>query len=138
MTDRVFVSRYGAGDNITAAQYIAEIMCERLARKDKEDLPVKFWNTPKWQRTFKQQILAAHSILKLHKADAIIAALKKTPTVLSLRAEWLQPIIQECQQKLKIVITTIDKLEVASTTEKPRETFVTKKSTLSKLRDLDG
>lgn len=138
MSDRVFISRYGADKNIDAAQYIAEIMCERLARKEKQDLPVKFWNTPKWQRTFKQQVLAARSILKLHDANAVIAALRKTPTVFSLRAEWLQPIIRECAEKLKIVVTDKVSPEAVTVNEQPRQTFVSKKSKLSKLRDLDG
>lgn len=139
-----YQSRYGGGW-ITSAQYIAEVMCERLAKKDKKDLPVKFWNTPTWKRAFLQQVLAANTVLKLFKPQAILAALRREWKAFSLRAAWLTPVFQEEQSKLENQQQAIEEKEtvkveatVVKTDEKPRPTFYQKKSVLNKLRDLDG
>lgn len=139
-----YESRYGGGF-VTPAQYIAEIMCERAAKKDKKDLPVKFWNLPTWKRTFMTQVLAANSVLKLYSPKAIIAALRRAPTVYSLRAHWLDPIMQEEQAKVESYESKMEQAApVAEVTpampvkiEKPRESFSTEKSKLKKLRELD-
>src|SRR5688572_22380094 len=91
-----YQSRYGGGF-VGEAQFIAEIMCERLGQKNKQDLPLQFWQQPAWKKTFISQILAANSLLKLYKGRAIISALRKSPKVFSLRAPWLADLIQQEQ-----------------------------------------
>ena len=66
-----YQSSYGGGW-VSAAQRIAEIMCERQAKSKKVDLPPKFWNLPTWKRSFMQQILAANSLLKVYKPKSIL------------------------------------------------------------------
>lgn len=138
-----YESRYGGGF-ITPAQYIAEVMCERVAKKNKKDLPIKFWNLPAHKRNFMVTILAANALLKLYHPKAIIAALRKSPTVYSLRAPWLDAIIQEEQEKLDKFVEEVSTTPSPSpakdidTSEKPRESFVSQQSTLNKLRGLDG
>jgi hypothetical protein len=132
-----YQSAYG-GNWVTPAQRIAEIMCERLAKQKKIDLPVKFWNLPAWKRTFMQQILAANSLLKVYKPKSILTALKREPKAYSLRAAWLIAVIKEEEDKQE----RIEKVEetpstpVLSTTEQPRVSFSPTKSKLSKLREL--
>jgi hypothetical protein len=138
-----YKSNYG-GDYVSPAQFIAEVMCERLAKKEKTSLPMQFWNTPKWKRTFMMQILAANGILKLYSPKAILSALRKAYNVYSLRAGWLQPLIQEEQAKIDNEASKINDEPLTpspaqiNTTEKPRESFTNQKSKLSKLRGLDG
>ncbi len=137
-----YESRYG-GNAITPAQFIAELMCERLAKKDKKDLPVKFWNLPTWKRTFLQQVLAANTLLKVFSPKAILQALKREPKVFSLRAPWFTPVVQEEQQKCDVAEA---KQEAAPppvvetkppVVEQPRPTIATKKSILNKLREYE-
>src|SRR5687768_11913796 len=94
-----FESNYGGG-HITAAQYLAELMCERIAKKNKKELGPRFWNTSLWKRTFCSQVLAANHLLKLYNSKAIVAALKEVPWAYSLRAEFLDPVIKDKQERM--------------------------------------
>ena len=78
--ERTDLSRYkspSTGDYCTGAQYIAEMMCQRMAEKDNEgSLAYKFWNTKKWQKTYQLQVIAANRLVEKYEERAIIAALK--------------------------------------------------------------
>lgn len=129
---------------VTAAQKMAEIMCENLARKEHSALPFKFWNTPKWEKHYKIQLFAANGLLKLYSAEAIFRGLrdKRASNIYSLNAPFVIDELFQNEQK------RIDReaVELANnpapeekvvTTEKPRQTFISKKSILSKLKGLD-
>lgn len=135
-----YESRYGGGF-VSGGQYIAEIMCERIAKKDGRGLPVKFWNLPTWKKIFMQQLLASNGLLKLYHSQAILSALRKDTKAYSLRAPWLDDIIKEEQMKLDAIpIKSPDKVVVEpimDKQEKPRDSFSNKQSTLKKLRELD-
>ncbi len=144
MSNRKYESRYGGGQ-ITAAQFLAEIMCERKAAIDKNDLPVKFWNNPKWKKFFCLQVIYANSLLKLYSDKAILSVLKdpRTKKIYSLRLEWLDPLFKEAQAKLDAqehleepaqpMITMTD----GETTLRVRVPFG-KKTNFQKLRELDN
>lgn len=129
---------------VTAAQRIAEIMCENLARKEHTALPFKFWNTPKWEKHYKVQLLAANSLLKLYCAEAIFCGLrdKRASNIYSLHAPFLLDELFTGEQKridreaVEIKNAPTPEVKVV-TTEKPRQTFIGKKSILSKLKGLD-
>jgi hypothetical protein len=138
-----YLSKYG-GNYITANNYIVEMICERIAAKDKLGaLPVKFWNSPKWKKVYFQQLLIVNGLLKMYAPQAIIAGLKKHPNVYSLRAQWLDDTFKEEQEKLDKFKEKIEEKppvqieEPKLVIEKPRESFSEKKSIRSKLRDLD-
>lgn len=131
-----FTSRY-TDKSITAAQYLAERICERIAQRGKTDLCFKFWNQTKWRRIFLYQVQIANGLLKIYRPEAIIIALRKTPKIYSLNAQFLDPIIRVEQdaiekQERKVVEETFSQVD---TTQKPRPTFTEKKSVLNKLRD---
>ena len=139
-----YESKYG-GNFVSPAQFISEMMCERLAKKQKSDLPFKFWSTPKWKRAFMTNILAANGLLKIYSARAIITALNKSFNVYSLRAPWLDDVIKQEQEKIDSYVEKIEEAPTPSpaqpvnTTEKPRDNFIqNKNNTLNKLRALDG
>jgi hypothetical protein len=98
-------SRYPSlgGGFVTGAQYLAERMCERLARKNKKPLPPKFWNAPEWKRTFLLQLRHAHSLLKVYRVEAVVRALN-TPDgkgAYSLGAGWLDAVIRAEQARVE-------------------------------------
>lgn len=52
------------GDYCTGAQYLAEIICQRCADKDKVGtLPYKFWNLPKWKKLYIRQVGLANKLV---------------------------------------------------------------------------
>lgn len=138
-----YESAYGGGF-ITSGQFIAELMCGRLAKKNKKELPNKFWNMPAHKRSFMQNILAANALLKMYHPKAIIAAIRKAPNLYSLRAPWLDDLIKQEQEQLEAFEEKVETQPTTplpadiSITEKPRESFAIKKSPLDKLRELDG
>ena len=83
-----YESAYGGGA-ISPAQYLTEVICARISKRDNKELPVKFWNNPIWAKVFKQQIAAANSLLKKYLMKSIMDALAKEKTAYSLRAPWL-------------------------------------------------
>jgi hypothetical protein len=137
-----FTSRY-TDKSVTAAQYLAERICERIAQRDKVDLSFKFWNQTKWKRTFLYQVQVASGLLKIYRAEAIIAALRKTPRIYSLNAQFLDPLIRVEQDAIeryeKQVAEKPPEESIqpeVNTAEKPRPAFTEKKSSLNKLREL--
>ena len=136
-----YQSNYG-GNYTTAGNYIAELVCERLAAKDKVTLPVKFWNTDKWKKIYLMQLLAATSLLKMYEPVAILNALKKNWKCYSLKAKWLDDDFKLEQSKLDVMKKRDEgcfsaELERVDTQERPREAFINQTSVKSKLRDLD-
>lgn len=127
-------------EQVKPAQYLAEIMCIRMARKNKETLPVKFWNTPKWKMPYKQQIIAANALLKIYEPEHIIAAVnrKDCQWIYSLRFPGLNQKILEEKDRIEKLNTNLSKVENIEyepqlINEKPMEPFSKK----NKLRNLD-
>ena len=141
--ERTSLSKYkspSTGDYCTGAQYIAEMMCQRMAEKNNEgSLAYKFWNTEKWQKTYQLQIIAANRLVDKYDERAIIAALKSREgkKIYSLRFPNLEDMIkrQESVLKKNDGKTIVAKPESAES--KPRKPFG-EKSRVQKLRDLDG
>ncbi len=136
-----YQSRYSPDKLVSAGQYITELICEKKARIDGKDLPVKFWNLPKWNAFYRQQIGSANSLLKKYEAAAIIRALQSSAAynIFSLRAPQLDRIIQEEQRRLDIIKKNSElavELKPADINAKPRQQQI-KRTTLSKLRELD-
>ena len=139
MSSRKYPSRYSQGKNITAAQYMAELMCERQARIEKKELPQKFWEQSQWKKSYMSQILAANGLLKIYDELAIMKALKskEADRIYSLRNSNLDRLIKyqenELKKQRKKPSVEIDRKD---TKARPRA-HSTKKSNVGKLRDLD-
>lgn len=55
------------GDFCTAAQYLAEIICQRAAYKENiGTLPYKFWNIDRWKKLYIRQVGLANKLIKKH------------------------------------------------------------------------
>lgn len=140
MSDKSYPSKYSNGKQITAAQYITEIICERKAKNTKKDLHYRFWTNKLWEKFYKDQIASAHKLLKKYEDTAIIRALNsdKAQKIYSLRAPFLIPIIEQEQEKLQN-----ENKELSLKLHRPVNVnfnrFIQKQSNIiSKLKDLDN
>ncbi len=138
--DNKYPSKYSNGKQVTAAQFITEIICERKANTTKEDLHYRFWIQKKWQTFYKNQIGSANKLLKNYPAKAIIKALN-TETgkkIYSLRAPHLPAIIE---QQAKLIEQ--ENKELKSNIMRPTDAkfgnnlSANKKNIISKLKDID-
>lgn len=131
-----YPSRYSPGKDVTPAQFITELICEKKAAQDDDELPLQYWKIKKWQRYFQNQVTAAHKLVKQYPPDQIIRALQRidAKTIYSLRNPYL---IRLIKQEKREPPAKLHKPELASVTEKPQRQE--KESRLSRLRKLqDG
>jgi predicted Fe-Mo cluster-binding NifX family protein len=103
MNNNLFPSKYSNGKSVTAAQYIAEFICERIAKKQNKDLHFRFWLSPEWEKEYKGQITAAHKLLKKYSYKDIIDGLLSSRgiKIYSLRAPHLDDIIEQIKKQKK-------------------------------------
>lgn len=132
-----YPSKYTDG-YVTAAQYITELICEKIAACEKRELGRKFWNDPTWLKKYKHQMVIANRMLKLYSPKAIIEGIRacKVWNLTSLAHPTLKHLIAQEQKKLdnQPIAKEIEQLDV---TQKPRPTF-SKPGVFNKLRSLDG
>ena len=128
------------GEYCTAAQYIAELMCQRMAEKNNEgSLAYKFWNTKKWKRTYINQIIRANELVDQYDERAIIKFLNgdRGKRIYSLRFPNIEDMIAQEEMNLKKIENNSEHAEYKdSSKSQPRKPFG-KQSSMSKLRKLD-
>ncbi len=149
-----YPSKFGVSRWVTAHQWLAEMMCERRARQEKKGLPLQFWRAQPWGGIFRQQAAAAYRLMKRVDpemtgtgARAVSRFLRSEggKRIYSLAGAFLVPLIE--QQHRLVLLEEEQALRgpppeapvepTVRPPEKPREAFVSKESTLSKLRGLD-
>lgn len=135
-----YLSKYSNGKPVSAAQYITELICERKAVKDKQDLHYRFWVSNKWQAFYRNQIASAHKLLKTFPDKAIVRALltDEGKKIYSLRAPHLPDIIQKeaaLLEKENTVLTKSLDRKTDVSFFKPSASHT--KNIISKLKDLD-
>lgn len=77
---RSAASRFASGYSdafVTAAQWVAEKLCERKAAQEKRRLGRQFWKDPEWAAVFRQQVAALQRLIKAHGEAAVVATLKR-------------------------------------------------------------
>jgi len=136
-----YPSKYSNGKQVSAAQYITEIICENRAKMLKKDLHYRFWSTKEWAVYYRNQIGSANKLLEKYSDTAIVRALNnpKAAKIYSLRAPHLVPIIEQEQTMLdsqnKELTLEINRVSDPSFQSK---SFNNKKGILSKLKDIDN
>lgn len=137
-----FESRFGGGF-VTNAQFLAEGMIARQARKDNVELPMKFWKNEKYERSFLLQLRFANSLLKLYSVDTILFVLRNSAkNAYSLGARWLDPLLsveqkkRDMQESLRAQEATKIPESQVIIEEKERPVFIQAPSELDKLRNL--
>lgn len=141
--DRKYKSK-NTGNMCGIAQYMAELMCERMAlNKGIGSLPPKFWNLKEWKKPYQLQIMRANALLKVYDEQVILNALnsKKGKSIYSLHAAWLNDILVEEEILFNRKNKSLEELKVLEFREtndsKPRVPFGNE-GKASKLRRLDG
>lgn len=135
-----YPSKYSNGKEVSAAQYITEMICEKKARLSKKDLHYRFWLSKEWSAFFRNQIGTANKLLQSYDDIAIIRALGRPQAdkIFSLRAPHLKAIIDQEQAKVDAYIppdTSKIERHTDSVGQKPTNN---KKSVIDKLRELDN
>lgn len=131
-----YTSKYG-GEHISLPQYLAELMCERLAAKNNKTLTFKFWELPEWKKHFQFQVVMAGRLLKKFHAETILEVIRLNKYAYSLNAKWLVDKYKVTEEKYKHLpmafdyqpLKEIDKQQEVII-EKPRDVFSPKKSIL--------
>lgn len=134
-----FPSRYSNGKQVSAAQYITELICENKAKINKEDLHYKFWTTPKWAKYYRDQISSANKLIKKYNPIAIVKALKDSQAerIYSLRAPHLIAIIEKYQQQMDSTNTSFT-LEIDRQVKKTYKKDKIQKNIISKIKEIDN
>lgn len=132
-----YPSKYSNGKLVSAAQYISEMICERIAKKDKRDLHYRFWLSSEWEKQYKGQIAAANKLLKKYDYKSIVAALLSPvgQKIYSLRAPHLEDIIEKEHQKISKQIQSSTNIERNLFEE--GKTKTTKRTIIDKLKEID-
>ena len=140
-TDKSKYKHQSTGDYCTCAAYVAEMMCMRKAEKENVgSLPYKFWNEKPWDWTFKRQLYTANQLIKEYSGEALVKAINSTDFfgIFSLSHRKTRRIVEKYQiLENAIKEKEPQKLEVHVKPKVRKNTFG-RKSTLNKLRELDG
>jgi hypothetical protein len=140
-----YESRYGGGW-VAPQQILAEVMCERQAAKEKTSLPAKFWELPRWKKTFLLQLRLALKLLEKHHPSVISRAIRSPEgkKVFSFGAPFFKDVLVREQEKYDAEIASLAAApppppppEPTADTEKPRPDFAPRRSLRSKLEDFE-
>ena len=125
------------GEYCTSTQYMAELMCLRMAESSNEgSLGFKFWNKGKWKKTYQHQIILANRLVKEFDEKLLMQALnsKKGQSIYSLRNKRLVELVSEL--KTEPPKPQSSELPTSDPLAKPKKPFG-KKSRMSDWRNLD-
>ena len=103
--EKSYKSKYDQNITITPAQYIVEIICERIAKKHQKGLPYRFWEDENWAKIFKLQIILANRYLKQYTPETIIRGLnsKRAKNVFSLGAKFILDSVFQDESKKEVI-----------------------------------
>lgn len=138
-TNKKYISKYSNDKEVSAAQYITELICENKAKKDKLDLHYRFWLNKKWAAYYRNQIASAHKLISKYDDLAIVRALKnpRAANIYSLRAPHLIDIIEQEQSQL-----ATENQEITIDLKRPSDIKFGSKTKshgiFSKLKDIDN
>ena len=123
--------------------YLAELAVTRYAKHLRVPLPFKFWNTDEWKKEYRQQIIAANSLLKLFEPEVLLAVLesKDGNWIYSLNQPKLIDLAKREQARITIekkFAESSKKLEYDPNNVNVVPNVQSKPNTMSKLRGLDG
>jgi hypothetical protein len=126
---RYSINKDGSHKDVTAAQYIAELICEKRAASMNRELPTKFWELEEWAKYYKYQIMLAYKLLKQFSDKAIVKGLfdPKCHNVFSLNNPWLKSIIHKYNELKEPEVKHIDKIDpVAKPIRQQKENIISR------------
>ncbi len=124
-----------AGNKITAAQFITELLLIRRANKEKKILPIEFWKIDNYKKWYQINIIHISRFLKSYNPDDVIRVLLREPYVLSLRHPKMKKwIVEERKNREEFEqITTVYEIVDNPIIPKPKLSKL-----ITDLRALDG
>lgn len=134
-----YPSRYSPRGYVHAAQYITELICEKKAKVEGKELPLKFWELSDWLKYYKYQIMLANKLIKKYGEHVVISTLNDNRMwkTYSLRSPFLEKICEEYKDKQETAMKIAKSLEYDFSEKETFDSNNNKKSIISKLRDLD-
>lgn len=134
-----YISKYSNGKEVSAAQYITELICENKAKLEKKDLHYRFWANKVWSRYYRDQIASANKLLQKYDAKSIVNALKdaQATKIYSLRAPHLIAIIDKHQKLIEAENKNFT-LDINRESNGSFRSVAKKNNILSKLKELDN
>ena len=129
------------GEFCTCAQYVAELMCTRMAqRKNQGTQAYKFWNTEKWKKIYQFQVILANRLISKYSELALVKAVqsRELSRAYSLRHPKVNEVVRKHDIQVKLDASKIKKdLDVNESAETRKKSYG-KRSKLNQLRNLDG
>jgi len=96
-------------EDCSLAQYLTEIVISRQARRDGIILERGFWNDPLWKKEYREQLIAANTLLKMFKDDpSVLTVIKELNWCYSLRNKTIR---EEIIKKIRTRQTKESQLE---------------------------
>ena len=134
-----YPSKYSNGKEVSAEQFITEIICENKAKIEGKDLHYRFWTTDYWSKFYRNQIATANKLIKAYSPLSIISALKlpQCSKTYSLRSPYLLTLIKQESQKIENQNNEFS-LEISRKKDKTYKKTETKDNIISKLKELDN
>ena len=89
------------GEYVMAHQWVAEVLVDRKASREKKSLPYKYWKEdPVWAKEFTKQVQQAGILMKRHGQEAVLNVIKKEAWTYSLLNKT---IIQKIKEEAEVI-----------------------------------
>lgn len=139
-----YESRYGGGW-VAPQQILAEVMCERIAAKEKTSLPAKFWDLPRWKKHFLMQLRLALKLLEKYHPSILSRGIRSNEgrKAFSFGAPFLKDVFDREQEKYDAEMVSLQSaqpplpVETIVTEVVSRPAFAPRRSLKSRLEDLE-
>lgn len=95
---------------VSAAQYIAELVCLNRANKLGIDLPIYFWNSPQWKQFYTLQLIHANKLLKEFD-EASIIKFARQKKIWSLANGWVKNAVKDFVPEHEPEFTPVEVIE---------------------------
>lgn len=131
-----YPSIYSPGVYVSCEKFICELLCQRHAYFENKDLPVKFWELPRWKTEFVKKIVHINRLLGQYSEEVIIKALRdpKGRRLYSATSPKLKPLLEKYASMPQVSIKEdIEELEENLGLRKPSNE---KKNLRSKLDEV--
>lgn len=140
-TEKLYTSP-STGQKCDVAQYIAELMCQRTAKKDeKPSLEYKFWNRS--QKSFYQaQVVCARRLVEKYSPESVLSFLNRNPKIYSLGrynpVKFIDTGIAKEFNKIKNSTPKVEKVDENSNRSlTTRKHFSSSKNIFSQIRTIE-
>jgi hypothetical protein len=140
-SDRSKYTSPSTGEFCTCAQYVAELMCTRMAqRKNQGTQAYKFWNTDKWKKIYQFQVILANRLISKYSELALVKAVqsRELSRAYSLRHPKVNDVVRKHDVQAKLDASRLKKDLDVNESAKTRKKSYGKRSKLNQLRNLDG